>query len=78
MKDKIGFVKQHDTLLDHLTGSFHPPLTMQRLTFGPLVRETLYYAAALRLPSEISKQTRDLIVSQTIQGPSVPFSVPTY
>ncbi|KAG8903628.1 hypothetical protein FRB99_002933 [Tulasnella sp. 403] len=50
MKDKIGFVKQQDTLLEHLT-----------------VRETLFYAAALRLPSEISNQTRDLIVAQTIQ-----------
>ncbi|KAG8951402.1 hypothetical protein FRC04_006173 [Tulasnella sp. 424] len=50
MKDKIGFVKQQDTLLEHLT-----------------VRETLWYAAALRLPKEISAQTRELIVTQTIE-----------
>ncbi|GAB1520353.1 hypothetical protein RhiTH_003427 [Rhizoctonia solani] len=50
MKDRIGFVRQHDYLLEHLT-----------------VRETLDYAAALRLPSSISSSTRRLIVDQTIR-----------
>ncbi|KAG8931848.1 hypothetical protein FRC02_002035 [Tulasnella sp. 418] len=50
MKDKIGFVKQTDTLLAHLT-----------------VRETLRYAAALRLPAGISTETREAIVTQTIE-----------
>ncbi|CAE7148911.1 unnamed protein product [Rhizoctonia solani] len=50
MKDRIGFVRQNDYLLEHLT-----------------VRETLDYAAALRLPSSISSSTRRLIVDQTIR-----------
>ncbi|CAE6447201.1 unnamed protein product [Rhizoctonia solani] len=50
MKDRIGFVRQNDYLLEHLT-----------------VRETLDYAAALRLPSTISSSTRHLIVDQTIR-----------
>ncbi|CUA67200.1 hypothetical protein RSOLAG22IIIB_07262 [Rhizoctonia solani] len=50
MKDRIGFVRQNDYLLEHLT-----------------VRETLDYAAALRLPSTISSSTRRLIVDQTIR-----------
>ncbi|CAE6438340.1 unnamed protein product [Rhizoctonia solani] len=50
MKDRIGFVRQNDYLLEHLT-----------------VRETLDYAAALRLPPSISSSTRRLIVDQTIR-----------
>ncbi|KAF8310725.1 P-loop containing nucleoside triphosphate hydrolase protein [Clavulina sp. PMI_390] len=50
IKDRIGFVRQHDYLLPHLT-----------------VRETLYYAAALRLPTSVDKATRKLIVEQTIE-----------
>lgn len=72
MKDKIGFVKQQDTLLEHLTGkSTQPPnaaYTFSLAPASPVVRETLWYAAALRLPNEISAQTRELIVTQTIEG----------
>ncbi|KDN46584.1 hypothetical protein RSAG8_04237, partial [Rhizoctonia solani AG-8 WAC10335] len=50
MKDRIGFVRQNDYLLEHLT-----------------VRETLDYAAALRLPSSVASSTRRLIVDQTIR-----------
>ncbi|KDQ16857.1 hypothetical protein BOTBODRAFT_30755 [Botryobasidium botryosum FD-172 SS1] len=50
MKDRIGYVRQNDFLLAHLT-----------------VRETLEYAAALRLPASITAQTRKLIVDQTIE-----------
>ncbi|KAG8923585.1 hypothetical protein FRC00_006062 [Tulasnella sp. 408] len=75
MKDKIGFVKQQDTLLEHLTGKAEPTtrdslrILAQRSLCVPrfLVRETLSYAAALRLPREISAQTRELIVTQTIE-----------
>ncbi|KAG8888726.1 hypothetical protein FRB98_006983 [Tulasnella sp. 332] len=51
IKQRIGFVKQQDTLLEHLT-----------------VRETLMFAAALRLPQSVSKETRELIVNHTIEG----------
>ncbi|CDZ97680.1 Pleiotropic drug resistance proteins (PDR1-15), ABC superfamily [Phaffia rhodozyma] len=47
---RIGYVKQSDFLLPHLT-----------------VRETLRFAAALRLPTSVSKSERELIVEQTIQ-----------
>ncbi|KAG8848451.1 hypothetical protein FRB96_001237 [Tulasnella sp. 330] len=50
IKQRIGFVKQQDTLLEHLT-----------------VRETLMFAAALRLPQSVSKETRELIVNHTIE-----------
>ncbi|KAF8305817.1 hypothetical protein DL93DRAFT_2232864 [Clavulina sp. PMI_390] len=50
IKDRIGFVRQNDYLLPHLT-----------------VRETLHYAAALRLPTSVDEATRKLIVEQTIQ-----------
>ncbi|EKM57187.1 uncharacterized protein PHACADRAFT_208320 [Phanerochaete carnosa HHB-10118-sp] len=50
MSKVVGFVKQHDYLLPHLT-----------------VRETLTYAAKLRLPSSVDSETRRLIVEQTIQ-----------
>ncbi|KAJ7630449.1 P-loop containing nucleoside triphosphate hydrolase protein [Roridomyces roridus] len=46
----IGFVRQNDYLLPHLT-----------------VRETLTFAAGLRLPKTVDKATRLQIVEQTIQ-----------
>ncbi|KAL7410573.1 P-loop containing nucleoside triphosphate hydrolase protein [Mrakia frigida] len=46
----LGFVRQHDFLLPHLT-----------------VRETLSFAAALRLPRSVSDQERTAIVQQTIE-----------
>ncbi|EIN07170.1 P-loop containing nucleoside triphosphate hydrolase protein [Punctularia strigosozonata HHB-11173 SS5] len=50
MSKILGFVRQNDYLLPHLT-----------------VRETLAYAASLRLPVSVDAQTRRLIVEQTIQ-----------
>ena len=69
MKDRIGFVPQNDYLLPNLTGDSHNIYAYQDLilnTHSP-VRETLTYAAALRLPSTISKETRGHIVDLTIE-----------
>ena len=49
MKRRIGFVRQQDYLVEHLT-----------------VRETLTYAARLRLPTSLSTETIAMIVEQTI------------
>ncbi|THG93869.1 hypothetical protein EW026_g7481 [Hermanssonia centrifuga] len=50
MSKVVGFVRQNDYLLPHLT-----------------VRETLGYAAKLRLPASLDDATRTLIVEQTLQ-----------
>lgn len=38
------------------------------IVLGCAVRETLKYAAALRLPKSVDKKTQEIIVEQTIQG----------
>lgn len=53
----LGFVRQHDFLLPHLT-----------------VRETLSFAAALRLPRSVGEEERTAIVQQTIEGGSFSLS----
>ncbi|EIW69228.1 hypothetical protein TREMEDRAFT_31078 [Tremella mesenterica DSM 1558] len=49
VKRRIGFVRQQDYLVEHLT-----------------VRETLTYAARLRLPTTLSHESVNMIVEQTI------------
>ena len=76
----LGFVRQQDSLLPHLTGwsccswvgnrgvVLEPVTDLRVIHFKhQTVRETLGFAAALRLPRSVSDAERTAIVEQTIQ-----------
>jgi len=69
MKDKIGFVQQNDYLLPNLTGEFFSFEFKTSLFLTPAfsVRETLTYAASLRLPASVHRQMRKTVVIQTME-----------
>lgn len=72
MKERIAFVRQQDILLEHLTGNFCSNVYfLQTVTDNFLVtavRETLRFAAELRLPADMNQQTKELIVVSTMAG----------